>query len=323
MIPSDAPRVLVLGAGSIGSRHARNLVASGAKVAVADVDPARAAALAAELDVAAVPLDPSGVPTVDDIDGVVVATPSIHHADQAAALLARVPRLLVEKPLVLDPVQAAPFLAVPDRVAVAYNLRFHPPVRRLVDRVHTGDVGAVRAVRLWFGSWLPDWRPGTDYRQGYSARRDLGGGVLFDAIHELDLLVWLCGTGPHEVAGAVVDRVGPLEIDVEDTVRAVIRTPAGVVADVALDLLSRRYRRGIEVIGDEATLRLDWARATIERETAAGVEAEPADDPVARSYERQADAFVAWLRGGPSLPVDAVTGLASVSLAAAIRDRAR
>jgi predicted dehydrogenase len=202
---------------------------------------------------------------------------------------------------------------------VGYNLRLHDPVRRLVEMVHDGRAGRVSAVRLWFGSWLPGWRPSVDYRQTYSARADLGGGILSDAIHELDLLVWLLGTGPYEVVGAFVGRLGPLEIDVEDTVKALLRHHSGVVAEVSLDYLSRRYRRGIEVIGDRATVRLDWARAVLEVEDGDGVQADRADEPVGDSYARQAQRFLAFLAGEAEAPVDAEAGALSVRLAESIR----
>src|SRR5207249_3470503 len=158
--------------------------------------------------------------------------------------------------------------------------------------------GAVSSIRVWFGSWLPDWRPAVDYRQSYSARAELGGGVLLDAIHELDLLVWLMGDADFAVAGSIVARVGPLDIDVEDTVRALLRHSTGVVADVSLDYLSRRYRRGVEVIGDRATVRLDWARSVIEIEDRAQVDVEPVATSVDRSYELEAAHFLAFVRDG-------------------------
>ena len=69
-------------------------------------------------------------------------------------------------------------------------------------------VGQLVGASAWFGSWLPDWRPDVDYRETYSAQRSLGGGVLLDAIHELDLLVWLAGGAQLEVIGAVLERSG-------------------------------------------------------------------------------------------------------------------
>jgi predicted dehydrogenase len=310
----DPPRVLVVGAGSAGSRHARLLAARGATVQVMDVDHQRAEAVGD--GVAAVAHDPT---FAGDHELIVLATPTSGHADDLRRALATKARVLIEKPLAatgqqLDGVEDA----ATGRVMVGYNLRLHPPVERVIELVRAGRAGRTCSVRAWFGSWLPDWRPGTDYRAGYSARADAGGGVLLDAIHELDILVWLLGTD-LAVAGAVVGRVSPLEIDTEDVVAAVVRTPSGVPATIELDYISRRYRRGIEIIGDHASIRLDWARQVIEIEDRDGVVSEDASTPVMTSYERQADRALAWIAGRADPPVDAAEGAVSVRLADAIR----
>jgi predicted dehydrogenase len=312
-----APLVLVLGAGSAGSRHARLLASAGAEVTVTDPDGDRAAATG--LPTAPFDLDALGTP-----DGIVVASPSVAHAEQTLAALATGAYVLVEKPLTssVDDVNGVA-AAADGRVMVGYNLRLHAPLERLAQLVADGRAGAVSSFRLWFGSWLPDWRPQVDYRTTYSARAELGGGVLMDAIHELDLLLWLAGDDRFTVLGAVVDRLGPLEIDVEDTVKALLRHADGAVAELSLDYLSRRYRRGVEVVGTDATLRLDWARQVLEVEDADGVASEPATTAVMDSYERQAERFLAFVRDGTAPPVDAAEGARSVQLAAAIRNAAR
>jgi len=310
-------RVLVLGAGSIGARHARNLAAAGAHVSIADADPKRAAL------VEGAQAEPLDLDRLEGYDGIVVATPTSFHRVHTEAALAAGARVLVEKPIAMLDDTLDALLAAGDRIMVGYNLRFHEPNQRLVGLVHDGRAGAVSAVRVWFGSWLPDWRPSVDYRQTYSARAELGGGVLLDAIHELDLLVWLMGDADFAVSSSVVARVGPLEIDVEDTVKALLRHSTGVVADVSLDYLSRRYRRGVEVIGDRATVRLDWARGVIEVEDGAHVEVEPIVSSVDRSYELEAAHFLAFVRDGVPPLVDGTTGAASLELARRIRDAAR
>jgi predicted dehydrogenase len=302
--------VLVLGAGSIGRRHAANLVAAGVEVHQADP---------------VAPVDLPGVVAVpwDEVDpadhaGVLVASPTIHHREQAGEAVAAGARVLVEKPLALCAADAEGLRAANERVRVGFNLRFHAPVRRLVEVVHSGEVGRVLAARLWFGFHLPSWRPGTDYRQSYSAQAALGGGILLDAIHELDLAVWLLGSD-LTVEHGLVAKVGDLEADVEDTVRAVLRTPDGAPVEIALDHLSRAYRRGIEVVGTEATVRLDWARGVIETEDDLGVRTAPAPDPVDLSYEAEDVAFLTWLEGDGDLPVDVEVALASLRLADEIR----
>lgn len=316
---ADGPSVLVLGAGSIGSRHARNLLAAGARVRITDPDPARAEAVEGAT---AVPFDDLG--SIGGLDGVVVASPTIRHAEHLRWALGASPRVLVEKPLAMAPDEVADLVATDGhRVMVGYNLRFHEPLQRVAALVHGGQLGRIIGLAAWFGSWLPDWRPAVDYRTTYSAQRALGGGVLLDAIHELDLLVWLAGDGDFEVAGAVLGTSGALELDVEDIAHALLRHRNGWVAHVGLDYLSRRYRRGVEVVGTEGTARYDWARGVLEVDHAAGSAVEPIDPPLDTAYEQEAEAFLAFVGGTDVPPVDGAGGLASLDLARRIIEAAR
>lgn len=309
------PQILVVGAGSIGTRHARNLTALGADVTVMDPDRGRAEAVAvgraAALDLHAASAH----------DAVVIASPTIHHAEQLATVLARCPHVFVEKPMVHGVDELQVVHGHEHQVMVGFNLRFHRPIAHAHELMAAGVVGSPVAARFWFGSWLPDWRPDIDYRSTYSARAELGGGVLMDAIHEIDLAIWFLGS-ELEVAGALVERLGPLEIDVEDTVRALLVTTARVPVEISLDLISRRYRRGLEIVGTEATIRFDWDRAQLEVDRPSERDVIVADAPVARSYVDQAKRLVEWISEGTAPPVDGHGGAASVRVAHAIRERA-
>jgi predicted dehydrogenase len=306
--------VLVVGAGSAGARHAKLLEARGANVAISDPDHARA--------------ESAGIGRAlrwDDANlrsfpAVVVASPNNAHFGQAMTALSSGAHVLIEKPMALTRVEADELVRTGrERTMVAYNLRLHEPIERTMELIAQGTVGRPLTARFWFGSYLPDWRPGSDYRVTYSARSELGGGVLLDAIHELDLVMWLLGGEMPVVAGSTTTRVSGLEIDVEDVAMAILRARDGLVVDVSLDYLSRRYRRGIEVIGEGATIRLDWARQVIEIEDASGVFSQAATTPVAESYARQAERFLAWVEHGTAPPVDGVAGAASVALAEEIK----
>lgn len=296
------PRVLVLGAGSAGTRHAANLRELGAEVEVVDTDPA------------------AGAPwNLDGHDGVVVASPTSCHADHARAALATGAAVLVEKPLARSCAELDGLLD--PRVTVGYNLRFHPPVARLRELVQGGVVGSPVHVRLWFGSHLADWRPHVDYRTTYSARSELGGGILLDASHELDLLVWIFGP-QWAVAAAVLDHRSDLEVDTEDVAVALLRSADGLPAVVMLDSVSRQYRRGIEVVGDAATVRLDWATGSVTVEGPDGVAVEPFEDTIDESYVAEAAAFLDQIAGrtGPAVPAPEAT--LSLALCDEIRARA-
>jgi predicted dehydrogenase len=269
-VAAGAPTVAVLGQGSIGRRHAGLLAAAGCAVTAWDpvVDTGVESAQAA----------------LDGADAVVVASPTSEHLAQARLALEAGCHVLVEKPLSttaagLDGLVA--LAAARERVlAVGFNLRFHPGPARVRAAVRAGEVGRPLLAHLTFGSWLPGWRPGTDYRTSYSARAALGGGVLLDVTHELDLAAWILG----EVAevGAWLGRVSDLEIDVEDTALLTCVHREGTVSTIALDYLDRDYRRGCRLVGSEGSVEWRWGP----------------DFDVQDAYRAQTAAFLEAVRDG-------------------------
>ena len=187
-------RVLVIGCGSIGRRHAVNAARFGT-VSVADVDSARAAAVAREIGAEVCETVEQGLAAKPD--AVVVAVPHRHHLPLATAALKTSGDILIEKPLAASLAGVGDFLQAADaakrRVRVVCNMRFHPAIAAL--RAALPMIGRPRFAQAHYGNYLPDMRPGADYRTLYCASAEAGGGVILDAIHEIDYLVWLFGGG--------------------------------------------------------------------------------------------------------------------------------
>jgi len=251
----------VLGCGSIGRRHARNLRAHDVDVVVSDLDEARARAVAAEIGAAA-----CGRDAVDaDVDVVVVATPTVHHVDDLAWALERGAAVFVEKPLGASRADLDRALALArqhesHRVMVGCNMRFTHGFQVL--QRHLPAVGRTVALLVDFGWWLPAWRPQQDYRESYSAQRALGGGIILDAIHEIDYTMVLAGPVADVQARWV--NTGALECDVEDVADLSLRHCNAVQSHLHLDYLRRTYTRSCTVIGDAGTLQWDFARGRVE-----------------------------------------------------------
>ena len=140
-------------------------------------------------------------------------------------------------------------------------MRFHPGlvvVKRLLEQ---GVAGRVVAARVEVGNYLPDWHPYEDYRQGYSARSDLGGGILLDAIHEIDYIRWLLG--PVRSVACFFDKLSHLEIQTEDTAALLLRFTQGTIGEVHLDYVRRTYSRTSQIIGDEGTVCWDYSAGEV------------------------------------------------------------
>jgi predicted dehydrogenase len=201
----------------------------------------------------------------DDVDAdfVVVATPTASHVSDLEWALARGLHVFLEKPLGAtraDLNRARELIPASRVVMVGCNLRFTEGFRCVES--HLADVGRLLSVDSTFGWYLPGWRPGQDYRRSYSASRALGGGVILDAIHEIDYVGALAG--PVSGVAATWTNTGSLEIDVEDLAELTLRHESGVVSQIHLDYLQRTYTRSCRVVGSEATLHWDYASGSVE-----------------------------------------------------------
>jgi predicted dehydrogenase len=111
------------------------------------------------------------------------------------------------------------------------------------------------------GQYLPDWRPGTDYRQGYSARPDAGGGALRDLSHEIDLALWFFPRWRRLVA--LSGRVSPLEIATEDCTSVLAESECCPQLSLQLNYLDRVPVRQFIITAPELTLVGDLVRGSL------------------------------------------------------------
>ena len=250
----------ILGLGSIGMRHAGNLLAAGARVRGFDPDAGRRAVLAQKGGA----VTDSHDAVLDGVDGVVIASPSAHHLDDLAAAVGARKHALVEKPLAhrLDGVEG--ILGQAERsgltIFAGLNMRFHPAVETARALLADDVLGAPLWARLVASSYLPDWRPHQDYRQGYAAD-PVTGGALFDFIHEFDLAVHLLG--PALVVAASAHSTGRLEIDSEDTADAILAHQYGARSTVHVDYVTRPRQRRVEIACTEGFLALDLEKGRL------------------------------------------------------------
>lgn len=247
---------LVIGCGSIGRRHARNLAGIGvADLLLFDPNVERARQAANESRGRAVDDLPEALAAERGV--ALVCSPPALHEEQVAQALKGGWDVFVEKPVTPSAARAdalARLAAEREAVTlVGFNFRFEPGLLEVERLLRAGSLGAPLAVRGIVGQYLPDWHPWEDYRHGYSARRELGGGVLLDNSHEIDTLVWLFGD-PVSV-WCQARTTGTLDIDSEDVAQLSLAFADGPLAQLQLDYLQRAPRRELEIACSGGTIR--------------------------------------------------------------------
>lgn len=190
----------------------------------------------------------------------IVASPASTHLDVAQRFLNRGIPVLVEKPLASNLADARAIVKAGAQsetlVKVGYVMRYYEGFARVEQLLSENVVGKPYFTRFDVGQYLPDWRPTQDYRATVSAQASLGGGVLLELSHEIDLALNLFGC-PSEVS-CEADRYGSLEIDVEDSATISLYYGAAseryLKTEIRMDFLRRAPTRTLEVHGSEGVL---------------------------------------------------------------------
>lgn len=269
-------RALIVGFGSIGRRHARNLRVLHPEAEIVVV---RRAAM---LDADASDLRAQVVGTVEEglarkPHFAIVATPTHLHLSMLEALLPVGIPCYIEKPVVATRAQfdsLTRLLAQVEPCPFTFggcNFRYLPSLMRAREAIQKGEIGRPIRANLQVGQWLPDWRSGQDYRQSYSADPKMGGGVILDLIHEIDMAYWLFGA--FSEVRALAGKLSRLDIRSEDAACIVLGNNGHPpLVSIGLDYVSRRRIRRYDVIGEEATLVWDLAEYKLEIVRRDGVE---------------------------------------------------
>jgi predicted dehydrogenase len=320
-------RFFVVGTGSIGTRHARNLLAMGHEVSGWDARLQRLDEATRTVPglVAKAGLEPG---LAARPDAVLVCTPPASHVAVARQAVEAGCHVFVEKPVAHVSEEVPGLLDTAKRggrlVAVGMNLRFLPSLRRVKAALDTGRIGRVYSARAHFGFYLAAWRAGRDYEENYAVSAAQGGGVLLDAIHELDYLGWLFGEAAELCCAA--GHVSALAGDTEDLAEVTVRFASGVLAQVHLDYLRRTYRRDLEITGADGVIIWDYASRTVR---VLGPEADrveihdgASDGPNEAMYIEELRHFVHCLEGREEPLVDGWEGLRSLRMVEAAKTAA-
>ena len=198
-------------------------------------------------------------------DCVFVCTPPISHIDLAIRALNSGSHVFIEKPLSfsLDKTDKLQSMAIDKQllVFVGYNFRFNKGIKTIKQLLKDLKFGKVIHASAYFGQYLPDWRPWQNYKKSYTARKDLGGGIIHDGSHEIDYLVWLLGKPISLQSQFAFTDI--LSADTEAITDIFLKFEKNVLAYVHLDFIRREYKRSLEILCEDGIIQWSLSDSAI------------------------------------------------------------
>ena len=317
-------RVLIVGCGSIGRRHLRNLYQ------LCDVEIIayrrtlhESEELEREFNLRAFPDLAEALREKPQF--ALITNPTSLHVPIATEVARAGCHLFIEKPLShsVDGIDELVRLVKERGLVsfVAFNFRFHPGLQLINSLIDEGRIGRVLSIDAQVGQYLPDWHPREDYRFAYSAQSKLGGGVILDLIHELDYVRWLVG----EVSqlSCFASHVSDLEIETDDLAEILLCFDTGAIGRVHMDYLQRAASRTCRIIGEKGTLLWDYFANEVRLFDGGEADWQVFDD---REFERnnmyveEMRHFLACLEGRETPAVDIEEGARVLRLALAAHE---
>jgi predicted dehydrogenase len=254
----------VVGCGGIGPTHcgAIQQIADAALVAVADVVPERAQAVAKKFDVPRAYDGERALLHDPEIDAVCICTPSGRHADGAVAALSAGKHVVVEKPMDVTLEACDRMIAAADATGLALTVisqhRFDAATQIVKEAIDSGRLGRIvladATVKWWrtqgyydSGDWRGTWA------------LDGGGALMNQGVHTVDLLQWLAGG--VSTLWAQTRTAAHERIEVEDVAVAALAFTNGAVGTLTATTASwDGFPVRIEIHGTEGTAILEGDR---------------------------------------------------------------
>ena len=225
-----------------------------------------------------------------DLRFIIISNPTSMHLQTIKEVVHFGVPLFIEKPPIDNLEDAKEVLQLVDKLDLptytAFNLRFYPVVQWLKDNI---DAHRIIEINTYCGSYLPNWRPDKDYRQVYSAREELGGGVHLDLTHEIDYMIWIFG---YPISSKSIKRkLSDLETNSIDSAKYWMEYE-NFTTSLTLNYFRRDSKRVIEVVTNETTLECDLlSNKVIDLRTGKVVFESKAFTSI-HSYDRQMNYFL-------------------------------
>lgn len=237
-------KALILGCGSIGQRHIRNLLHLGIKDIVAlRSNKGHFKKLDPKLNVQEVMNWDDAIDSNPDV--AFICNPTGFHIESARRIVPHVRGVFIEKPIgaSLDGVKEL-LIEIKQRKLtsfVGFNLQFHPAIHAIQTLLENDEFGEPILFQCQAGQWLPDWHPYEVYQKAYYAVKELGGGATLTLSHEVRLATELLGRAKQVFCKFTPSEKLPLDVDVISDLT--IQHETNATSKIRLDFIQRPLHR--------------------------------------------------------------------------------
>jgi len=253
-------RVLIIGLGSIAQKHIKALKSVDEKV---ELFALRSSSSEREYSYPEI----TSIYNIDELsvvpDFIIITNPTFLHRQTIEDCLLLKSPIIIEKPVLGNPDEGNELSKKIEEAGVityvACNMRFHPALQFVKQNLKP-NVHKIQEVNIYCGSYLPDWRPNRNFREVYSAKKEMGGGVHLDLIHEIDYCVWLFGR-PTKYS-SIKSSKSHLKISAIDYVHYNFEYQ-NFNADITLNYYRRKPKRTLEILFEYETWLVDLLESTI------------------------------------------------------------
>ena len=265
--------VLVVGYGSIGKRHVRNLlnfasvteinVYTKIKDGLDDTSKQKVAFIDASIN------DLASVTDQYRFDFAIIANETYKHIDTAIILAERGIHLFIEKPFthnyekldILEEIVGKNGI----KLLIAYNLRYLPVIQYIKKQLSQEVLGHLYFAQIEVGQFLPSWRSTVNYTDCYSSKSEFGGGVALDLSHEVDYMRFLFGEPAFWKT--MKSKASTLDINCEDIFEGIYQYKQGFICHIHMDYLQLKAKRQIRIVGSHGQITCNLIDKWIDVET--------------------------------------------------------
>ena len=245
-------KILVVGYGSIGKRHVTNLLQNTKAEII--ICTKRKDIKFSNRNVKVVNSLNEGLKEKPTIG--LITNETVYHIPTAIKLAKEGLDLFIEKPLSnsIKGIKTLQRITKEKKLIVqmGFHMRFHKCIIKIHELLEKKKVGRVISGQVENSSYLPDWHPYEDYRKGYAAKEELGGGITTTMTHELDFLRWFFGD--IKEIFSLNKKISDLEISADDISTMTMIFEKNIIGELHLDYFARPQFKSCKIKGSKGTI---------------------------------------------------------------------